>query len=164
MKLILDDSEIQELTIEEVVRTNDRGVVHTPSNNAGPNKSDLVKEITALDTIEFGCKIAGEINGVAHNSASKYGNGKDIGNEELRTQILSTKYDIADKAVTKLMETLELFEPSAMDNPNHIIRAAAQLSTIVEKVSGKEEKSQSVHLHLYAPTQRKVKDYEVIDV
>lgn len=165
MKLILEESELEELKIEDLLKSNDGGKVITPEvGKRGEGESDIVKEITAIDTINFGSNVAARINGVSVPSASKYGDGKDVGNEELKTKILSTKYNIQDTAVTKLMETLDLFDPTEMSKQTDIINAAQKLSSIVEKVAGGETKERAVHLHLYAPNQKKLKDYDIIDV
>lgn len=166
MKLLLDDSEIEEITIDSLDNPNDKGIVITSKvGERSTGKSDLVKEITAIDTIELGSKIAGEINGLPQSSASKYGSALDVGDETTRLNILSRKHNIADKAIASLMDTLELFDPNGIEKQTDIIKAASQLASIVEKVTDPGKNAgNKIELHLYAPKPRPIKEYATIDV
>jgi len=163
MNIFLDDTELKE--IKPFDPTEDKGlVILDQTGKRGEEISDIVKEITALDSIQLGSLVASKINGVPQSSASKYGNGKDIGNNEARMRILSTKYEIEDTAVTKLMETLHLINPHEVEKTRDKIALISGLSNLVDKISGKtEEGPKQVHLHLYAPNQKVEKDYETID-
>jgi hypothetical protein len=128
--------------------------------------SDLVKEITAIDSINIGPTEAAKINGVPVSSASKYGNGQDIATEEVRTRVLQTRYEIQDTAIAKLMQTLEILNPNDFEKPRDKIALVTGLSQVVDKISDKRgdgDKPQ-VHLHLYGPNQKKESEYETIDV
>jgi len=164
MKLILDENELEELKIEDLLKSNDLGIViQSQVGKRNEGVSELQKEIVAIDALENGVIVAGKVNGVPFSSASKYKEGKDLG-DDTKTRVLDLKYNIQDKATTKLMETLDLFNPSNLEKPRDIIAAARDLSSIVERISGKDSGNQQVHLHLYNPTQRKVNEYEIIDV
>jgi hypothetical protein len=166
MKMIIDDSEIELKEIKDI--THDHGKVIVKHEDQGKRHEaipEIVKEIAAYDSLAIGSSKSAEINGVPQSSASKYGDGKDISDEDTKARIMSTKYNIADTAITKLMETLDLFNPQDIEKPNDIIKAAGQLAGIVEKVSAKErEGGNQVHLHLYGPKQRALSSYEVIEV
>jgi hypothetical protein len=171
MKMIIDDSEIEEILISDgriEDKTEDKGKVIIKGEFQGKReegKDNLVKEITAIDALTIGVTKAAEINGTTHSSASKYADGKDISDEDTRARVLSRKFNIADTAVAKLMETLDLFDPTAMDKQTDIIKAAGQLAGIVERVSEKNRaEGNQVHLHLYGPKQKSINSYEVVEV
>jgi len=166
MKLFIDDEEIVEMKIEDSLKSYDKGIVigNNRGRPEGRTNSELQKEFAAIDALDLGIVKAGEVNNVCFKSAALYRDGENV-NPETKTNILNYKYQIEDKATTKLMQTLDLFDPTDIEKPTDLIHAAAQLSSIVERVSGKDNKSgQSVHLHLYNPTQKKISSYEVIDV
>jgi len=166
MKMFIDDTEIVEMKIEDSLKSEDRGIIigNNRGRSEGKTNSELQKEFAAIDSLDLGIVKAGEINNVCFKSAALYRDGENV-NPETKTSILDYKYNIADKATTKLMETLNLFDPNDIKKPTDLIHAAAQLSSIVERISGKDNKSgQSVHLHLYNPTQKKISSYDVLDV
>jgi hypothetical protein len=163
MKVILEDSEVQELLIEDSIKSNDLGIVIKPELR-GQTLPELQREIIGRDALEVGPSQAARIHGVTAQSASKYANGEDLGNSEARTRILDARNDIRDLATTKLLEALNIIDIGSIEKVTDQVRAASHLSQIVERMEGKNEKGQSVHLHLYAPTQKKVGQYEVIDV
>lgn len=168
MEIFSDEIEIKEIKIEDVISNNDNGLVIIKGENVGKggeDRSNLVKEITAIDALTVGPVIAGKINGVTQESATKYSQGKDIADDETRARVNQTKYNIADTATAKLMETLGLFDPSGIEKQTDVIRAAAGLATIVEKVTGnKKDGNGEIHLHLYSPKQKTMDKYKVIDV
>ncbi len=172
MELITYDEEIKEILIEDIIKSNDKGKVITPGNDplistpVGPHKNDLTKEIIAYDSMEIGSRKASALHDVNKNSANDYANGERIEDPDVRARILGVKYNIADKAVAQLMETLNLFDPSAIEKQTDVIKAAGMLAGIVEKVSsnGNKGNGNEVHLHLYGPKQNKLDRYDVIDV
>lgn len=164
MNIFLEDSELEE--IKPLSPTEDKGVVITPTvGERGESKTDIQKEITAFDAMIIGPSEAAKINGVAQSSASKYSTGKDIADPDTRIRVLGMRNDIQDLAITKLMDTLNLLDPSDMEKPRDKIALLSGLSSLVEKISPKKEDEnvKQVHLHLYAPKQRTEKDYEVIE-
>jgi hypothetical protein len=168
MELIIDEEEIKEITLDNFINPNDHAKIIIPKDNSRegiPNRDDLTKEIIAYDAIALGPKVAGEINGVDISSAARYEKGEHIANEDSKARILTKKYDIADVATTKLMDALGLIEVRDIEKPLDKIRAASMLSNIVEKVTERSDKGgNTIQLHLYAPKQREVSKYEVIDV
>ena len=164
MKVILEDNEVEELLIEDSIRTNDLGLVIKPKIRDSPNLPELQREIIGRDALEVGPVEAARIHGISKSSASEYANGRDLGNEEAKTRILDARHEIRDLATTKLLEALGAIDIGDIEKVTDKVRAAGHLSQIVERMEGKNEKGQSVHLHLYSPNQKKVSQYEVIDV
>lgn len=169
MKIFIDDSDIEEKLISDVIQSFDRSTIHLKgelSGKRGEDKSDLTKELIAHDAIALGPSEAARIHGITQPSASKYHDGKDIADDETRTRVLATRHNIADTAIAKLMDTLNMFDPSDIEKPLDKIKSASMLAGIVEKVSIKDAKNDgnNVHLHIYASKQRKVSEYQVIDV
>jgi len=165
MNIFLDESELTE--IKPLEENKDKGLVINPEvGKRSEGASDLVKEITALDTLTIGPTLASQINGVPISSASKYSSGKDIGNNETRARVLGAKYDIEDLATTKLMDTLNLLDPRDCEKPKDKIALLNSLSSLVDKIGPKKEDNNSsqVHLHLYGPSQKRENQYETIDV
>ncbi len=165
MNIFLEEDETTE--IKPIDESQDKAVVINPEvGKRGEGVSDLAKEIIALDTLIIGSQEASKVHGVPQSSASKYSNGKDIADPNTRAAVLNTKYEIGNVAITKLMETLDLINPQMVDKPRDQIALVTGLSNLVEKITGgdKDKDRPEVHLHLYAPNQKQVKDYEVIDV
>lgn len=165
MKLIIEDSEIDEKPI--LIKSEDRGKIIVPSiGERGKGLDELRKEIIAHDTIEVGPTRAAEIHGITTESAFRYGNGEQIKDEDAKTRILSRKHGIGELAVTKLMQTLNMFDPNGLENQKDIVRAAKDLSSIAESMtpSSKNSGDGEIHLHMYAPKQRPMREFEVIDV
>lgn len=168
MKVLIDDSELQEILISDIVKSDDKAIVKIKGGNVGKRDEgveDIRKEIIAHDAIIYGPAKAAEIHGVPQSSASKYKDGKDIDDEDTRARVLNERHNIADVAVSKLMDTLGLFNPENIEKESDKVRAAQSLATIVEKMtpSGKGEGTQ-IKLILYAPKSRAIEKYDVIDV
>lgn len=163
MNIFLEDSELEEIKPLED-KTDDHALVINPTvGKRGEENSDLQKELVALDSLILGPSAAAELHGVAQSSASKYSNGKDVP-PEIRTNVLATKHGIEDLAVAKLMDTLNLINPSDLEKPRDKIALLSGLSSLVDKISGKDrEGNKTVHLHLYGPNQKKEQDYDVIE-
>jgi hypothetical protein len=166
MKLFIEEEVVEEIKpIEDI--SEDKGLVITPTvGKRGENNTDIQKEIAAIDAIDLGASASAIINGVPQSSASKYGDGKDIKDADVRARIISKKYDIQDTAVSKLMETLNIIEPSELQKTRDKVMVLNGLSNLVDKITDKNGQTGqgSVHLHLYAPNQKKETDYKVIDV
>ena len=168
MNLIMKDDEIEEILIEDVIKSNDFGKVISKSDDGtgkrGKDKAEFVKEMIALDAVEIGPSRAALIHDVDRNSVHDYLNGERL-NEDAKTKVLSARHNITDTAIAKLMETLDLFDPNDMEKPADIVRAAGVLAGIVERVTSKERSDgPTVVLNLYNPRQRKIEDYEIIHV
>lgn len=169
MQLLLDDSEIKEIRIEDVLpKSEDRAVITIKGEHLGKRhegKDDIAKEVIALDAITIGPTEAAKLHGVPQSSASKYANGQDIADDDTRARVLSARHNIADVAVSKLMDTLGMFNPENIEKPIDQIRAAGHLANIVEKMTGSDRNNgNEVHLHLYGPKQKSLEHFTVIDV
>jgi len=166
MEIVINDSEVEEILIHDIISpSKDNGtVINSQVGKRFEGHDELTKEIAAIDAIQLGPSNAKSIHGIIESSLSKYSNGMDV-KEETRNDILAFKHNIADKAIAKLMDTLDLFNPSGIEKQVDIARAASQMAGIVERVSGMNRSNgNNVHLHLHAPNQKKLESYEVIDV
>ena len=171
MKLTIDDSEIKELKISDVVKSNDSGIVITKNEHAvrerGEGRTEEQKEIIANTAIELGSTKAAEIHGTSQRLADGYSKGEHIKNEDARARILSKRHDIADVAVTKLMETLGLIQPDNFEKESDKVKAAAALANVVDKLSPATDRNKGdsqVQIVFYNPGQKDLREYKVIDV
>ena len=80
-----------------------------------------------------------------------------------KERVLSKKYEIQDLAVVKLMDTLQLIKPATVTKTRDQIALLTGLSNLVDKITDKAGTPNQVHLHLYAPNQKKESDYETIE-
>lgn len=169
MEIINYDEEIKEILIEDIIKSNDKGKIIIKGEKvgkSGEHRDDLTKELAAYDSMNLGPSKSSEIHSVPVSSASKYSDGKDISDDDTRSRVLGVRHNIADKAVAQLMDTLNLFDPTAIEKQTDIIKSAAMLASIVEKVTVNSNRNggNEVHLHLYGPKQNKIDKYEVIDI
>ena len=156
-------SEEEEIEIPAIGDSQDRGIVVTPSYTKR-TRSDLEKEIIAIDAIDNGAKAIAPIHDVNISQAGHYAAGDKM-NEDVKARIMGHKYNIQDAAVAKLMATLDLLDPNDLEKPRDKIALMTGLSNLVDKISDKRDDSGSkvLHLHLHSPSQKKETDYEVIE-
>src|SRR5678809_1042242 len=117
MNIIVPEEEVREISIEEAIKSNDSARIVIKGENVGKRnegEEELVKQIIAHDAITLGASRAAEIHGVPQSSASKYKDGLDIKDEDIKADILATRHNIADKATAKLMQALDLFDPTCI--------------------------------------------------
>ena len=169
MNILMEDSEVKEIKIEDILQSNDFGKVIIKNEfniGRGPEIDLIRKEIIANDALELGPTRAAEYNGVSKQRASEYANGQDLDKDpDLKNRILDKKHNIGDLAMTKLMESLSLFNPTNLTKPSDMIKSAGILAGIVEKIHGRDDKSGGkIELHLYSPKQKNIASYDVIDV
>jgi hypothetical protein len=166
MNIFMEDDDLKE--IPAVPPSEDLGRVIVPTQGKREEEiSILQKEIAALDAQLIGPTEAARIHDVSIPSASKWSNGKDMGKEdEVRSRILSRKFDIQDTAVTKLMETLDILDPSDLVKTREKVMVINSLGNLVDKMTARNEvPAAAVHLHMYMPNQKAITDYgKVIDV
>lgn len=190
MKIIISDEELKsrmKLPLPELVKGPSGSVeMSIPIIERAPelgrgegnnNIDPLTKELIAIDGafVPFSNKTQNDvarIHGVKQSEVSYLSRGYDRSNvderkvdEDLHTSINKTKFGIIDVATTKLMETLDLFEPSALEQ-KHLPDAAVKMASVVERLEGRGNISNApnVQFHLYAPRARREEDYEVIEV
>ena len=166
MEIFDNPSDLKEIKISDILKeSRDRGLVIVPgSKEPGAQRSELEKEAVALDAIELGVREAARIHGVSKSSVSEYANGKDV-DGDTKSKILDAKHGIQDVAITKLMETLDMFDPRELTKPKDMVDVAGKLSQVVERMNpGARSSDAGVHLHFYSPRQKEVKDYKIIDV
>lgn len=141
----------------------DRAIVKFPTNpNDNPKIPDDIKEIIAVDAIDVGVREAARIHGVSKSAAHRAIEGSDA-----LTASVNDKFDIGNVATAKLMQTLGLLNPHDIEKEKDKIVVIDGLSRVIERINGKDRDKggKTVHLHLYAPNQKKETDYgEVIEV
>lgn len=162
MKIFLDPED--EVEIKPVLESDDKGLVILPTPIIKPERhSDLQKELAAIDALDTSIRDAESVHGIARSSVARYANGEGL-SEDSQTRVMAHKYQIQDTAVAKLMQTLDLLDPTDLAKPRDKIALMTGLSQLIERTSGKNgEGNKTVHLHLYGPQQKKEKDYEVIE-
>lgn len=174
MKLILDDKEVPKGNdLLEKLITNDKALIRRSGsgNYEGRPKetNELTRELAALDHVMGNgtqAEIA-KVHGISQEAISSYSNGR-VGarvDDDLKARVNQVRYDIADLATSKIMTTLELFAPHSLEQ-KELPGAAMKMASVLEKISGKnkDEGNQQVHLHFYAPTQKKEHEYKIIEV
>lgn len=175
MKIIVDGKEIKEDSLDDLFKTSDNST--TKTTGQGPHKGDgrkenipqLTREMAAVDAIILTQKETADIHGITQTSVNNYTNGRISADSapdvELTAVVESTRHKIENKAVAALMATLNLFDPSGLENQMEVVNAAGKLSSIVEKIKGREKNDgNNVHLHLYAPRMKRLEDYETVEV
>ncbi len=178
MKIIVDDEEVLEIPLlKRPIRDNNVTIV-TPEKvgrkEGGQNKTELEKTLIAVD---------GAVSGISQNQLSRIHNvtqaevsihsravdrtnieGRKT-DPELKAIINQAKYNIADVATAKLMDSLNLFQPKYLDQ-KELPRAALNMANIVEKVSQNFEgdRGGNVNFLVYSPRTREEDSFEVIDI
>ena len=162
-----------ELRMPEIIKAPDLG-----RGEGNTNLDPLTKELVAIDgaLVPFGrgttqTDIA-KIHGVKQEEVSYLSRGFDRSNiderkedEPIKESINQVKYRALDAATTKLMETLDLFDPSALNQKN-LPDAAVKMASVMERLEGRGNVSSAppVQFHIYAPRTRHEDQYEVIEV
>ena len=171
MKLILDDKEIHELPLPSI---DQEGRIVVPEKLGRkkdvPNLPDLTKKLITIDAYSGVSQTSlAKINGISQAEVSILERGIDRTNidgrqvnEELSLLAKATKHNITDTATAKLMESLDLFEPSALDQRD-IPNAAVKLATVVEKLQATgNAQGPSVTFNVYAPRMMREEQFETI--
>jgi hypothetical protein len=180
MKVIIEDSELQEIPILPIPTFDSMGEIVIPPSLGRPegsaNKSELEKEIISYDAALLSGALTqqeiADIHGITQQEVSFRAQAADRSNldtrkvdEDLRSRILQKKYNIADRATARLMDSLEFFRPETLDQKD-LPGAALKLASVVEKMEEKKEQgpTNNIQFMVYAPRQRSEDNYEVIDM
>lgn len=137
----------------------------------------VVREFIASESIEANGnhKEIGRALGVSTSSVSAYANGatstttyKD-GNDRLKNHVDAIKERIIKKANSKLISALNSMTQDKLDDSDakSLSGIAKDMATTIEKLSPKANPlsdETNVHLHIYSPRMKELKDYEIIDV
>lgn len=166
MKIFMEDEPEE---IKPLKESNDKGTVISPKKKESKEENgrdDIIKGIIAEDTIELGKREAAMIHGVSASSALNYSHGIAIKDPDIKAQVVSLKHGIESIAVAKLMDTLNLLSPEAIDKEVDKVRVIEGLAKVVERITGNavNKNTNVVHLELHMPSQKKESDYEVINV
>ena len=153
--------------IKPFSESEDKGIVKTPDRGGVViEREDHAKKSIALDTLFLGAKASAEIHGVSESSAYVYARGDRIKDPDMKTEVLSTRHGIESLALTKLMETLDLINPHAIEKETDKVKVVAGLGSVIDKITGgnKSEGTRVLHLELHMPVQKSEDKYETIEV
>ncbi len=183
MKVIISDEELKGRMRLPLPTLVERGegllpdIIVPPSlgrPDDGKKIDGLTKELVAIDGalgISTQHEIA-RVHGVTQTEVSFLKNGFDRSNiegrkedEEIKATVNQVKYNIIDKATCKLMEVLDIFEPTALSQ-KQLPGAAVQVAGVIERLEGRGSLTHApnVSFHIYAPRNRHEDQYEVIEV
>jgi predicted transcriptional regulator len=130
-----------------------------------------MREIIAEDAILSGNGRLGELLGVSRQSINAYKNGSTSLATYNKKGRVTARDRIANKATSKVLMALEQITQEKMEEVKEVkdlASIAKDMSVIVDKLAPSkresDEKTPQVHVHLYGPHQKKIEDYEVIDV
>jgi predicted XRE-type DNA-binding protein len=182
MKMIISDEELKgkmrlplPTLVEHVGRLPEIIIPETLGRPEGTeNKDELTKELIARDAVSTTLtqKEVALVHNVTQPEVSFLSRGYDRTNiedrkvnEEVHLAVQQTKHKIIDRATTRLMETLELFEPSALEQ-KLLPDAATKMASVIERIEGRGNISNQppVNFHIYAPRTRHEDQYEVINI
>lgn len=188
MKILVDDKDIRLDDLSDLLGSStgpaDKSLIKIKGQ--GPHKGDgrgkeideLTKEFIAIDSASASLtkdvtqsEIA-NIYGVTQTTVSHLGQGKlgtgDDANvdESLKNKVARVRDNIEESATSKLLATLDLFNPNGLEDQNQIINAAQKMASVVEKIRGNKDSrtGPQVQVILYQPRMKEVKDFDVIEV
>jgi hypothetical protein len=171
MKLIIDDKDLHELPLPSI---DTEGRIVVPPNLGRkkdvPNLPELTKKLITIDA-NSGTNQANlaKIHGISQSEVSILERGIDRTNidgrkvnEELSAIGKTVRHSIADVATAKLMESLDLFEPTHIEQ-KELPGAAIKLATVIEKINGNgTQHGPSVTFNVYAPRMMREEQFETI--
>jgi predicted transcriptional regulator len=181
MKLIIDDSELKNLSKPSIPLPEidgSTGEIRIPEilgrPKGGKNLSDLTKELIAYESVNSPLtqKQIAAIHGVTEATVNHLSQGYNTTNidtrkenEDIKAVLNERKYNIADKATAKLMQSLDLFEPTSLEQLD-LPGAALKMASVVQKISENfaEHNNNNIQFIVYAPRMRSESSYETIEV
>lgn len=161
MKIISDDP-VEELPLPII---DIEGRVQVPAKlGRGATVPRLVKELVAVHTnLGMNQDEAAKINGISQTEASRLERGVkgqeyDQVDPEIQLVGQQAKHKIIDLATTKLMKSLNIFEPSALEQKD-LPGAAAKLAAVTEKLSGNASPINQTNFIVYQPRAKSEADF-----
>lgn len=142
-------------------------------NRSGTEHKRLNPEVKASVAVLarlMGNRETGKLVGINQVTVGKYAKGKDSQGRidpEAKERVESRLGEIGDKATTALDQVLSrLLEPARLDSAKakDLGGIAANLSSVVERMRGKNNVVFAGRVVVMSPPQEKVSNYEVIDV
>lgn len=179
MKLLIADDDVPignnfiENLLKENGRNEDHGRVKIGNDYPAVKKPDrtlLERELIALDALEG--KLTQSELAKVHNTTqgdiSDLMNGKRSDGKthtDIKEVVDNARSRIIDSATDKLLKTLDNFNPDAIEQKN-LTSNAAQLASIVERISGRDKNNSinNVQLIFHSPRQKVESDYISIEV
>lgn len=176
MKILLNDAEVErelakhdisKLSSDDKSQTKVIGPGSTLEDHRGKAVNNLTREMAAIDSLTIGQKKSSIIHELNHNTVSDATRGEisDRVDSDLKAAVDNQRYKIKDMAVSKLMNTLDLFRPDALENQMEVVTAASKLSKIVVDLEAKDNKDKGpqVQVILFNPRQNTEAKYDVIE-
>lgn len=179
MKIVVPEKEIKVDDLSDLFSTNDKSKTMTIGSGSKKNEGrgkeldPLTKELMAIDGAAGNARQSdiALIYGTTQEAVSQRSHGMNTSgpnasvDEDLKETTDRVRHKIENAAVSKLMSTLELFEPEGLENQMEVVTAATKLASVVEKIKGGRDKNTTnVQVVMYQPRMREVKDYEVLEV
>lgn len=159
---IISDEPIEELPLPTI---DSEGKVHVPAKlGRGEKVPRLVKELVAIHTnLGMNQSEAAKLNDISQTEVSRIERGVkgreyDQEDEELKLIGQQAKHKIVDIATTKLMKSLNIFEPSALKQ-SELPGAAAKLAAVTEKLSGNAGPINQTNFIVYQPRAKSESDF-----
>jgi hypothetical protein len=162
---------INRLTIHEISRGKPEGSVEVPSQ---------IKKVIAIignEDNDETCRSLAKTFDIGKSTVNEIENGRSTKVPELKELVRTTKSKVEQNretaesaAVETLLTSLNLI-PGLLVNtkkPKVLSGIAKDMAIIANQMANKntgpDGNAPAMHLHLYAPKQKEVKDYEIIDV
>lgn len=168
MKIFTEKRKEESKEIKPVDKeSEDKAIVKTPKSPSElPRIPDNVKELVAVDAVSLGIREAGILHGVSKSETQRLMHETEAGKLALAEKAVE-KYQIANLATAKLMQTLGLLNPHDIEKERDKITVINGLSQVLDRLDDgkdKDKDGRAVHLHLYAPTMKKEENYQVVEV
>jgi transcriptional regulator with XRE-family HTH domain len=141
------------------------------STNRTTAERAMIGLTAKFDTIEN----TANMFGVSKSSVTAYKKGvtthnketaSEISNQELRVSITEKSDKIAESAVDKLMGALNLIQPELLEKRpvREIASVAVSLANVFDKVRPQTDKPAAAQVIIFAPGQRNLEEYNVVEV
>jgi len=164
----LDQFSLNRLRSQDHSKTKTIGSGSTGGNGRGKEIDPITREMIALDALVMPQKDVAVLHDVPQSLVSNAVNGmvNRREDEELKAKINDKKYQIKDLAVSKLMSTLDLFNPAGLDSQLEVVAAADRLANVVNKMEDRNTNllGPQVNIVFYNPRQQNENTYDIIEV
>lgn len=147
-------------------------VLHKIELGRGESKTNVPQELREIiaeeKTLGTPSSILEKAFGVKPSTVSAYGRGENSLEGRVNPGLIRARNRVANKATEQLMSALESLSTRNLDTVkatdlSTIAKDMAQIADKMVPVAVDENKN-TIHVHLHAPKQGGLDDYEVIDV
>lgn len=174
---------LKDTDIDERIKSPDnlvnRLTIHEINRSTGPQTPQQIKKVIAIlgnESDGGSCRELAKVFGIGKATVNNIENGNTVDEEvkalvkKTRSQTELNRESAESVAVSTLLDALNLI-PDNLERP----KKAKQISSVAKDMAmisnmmgnrnnpdGKGERA--MHVHLYGPRQKKVSDYDIIDV